>query len=153
MKKDKVLFDSSDFSCPDEEFINAYIEEFGCEDGMLEAYAEEESLHFEIVLNDLQVALKDVAMFKANGTLGLWNRTAKFVAANENIVSLIHLLTLQCCPSYIRIYINNGNLMVDAVHHDGQNHFVIYDFSTRRIRKLFNKGDKYEAIHFRRETT
>lgn len=134
--KERILFSTDDYLFPDEEFIKAYQEDNGSTEGIYESLADIEAMDFETTLYSLELSLKRVNMFRVKGTIGLWNGTHKVEICNESISKLIKLLVRQCNPDRIRIYIKDGNLRVDTAHHDGNNHFVIYDCSTNRIRKL-----------------
>lgn len=59
------------------------------------------------------------------GTLGLWNGTRRGGAVIQGLANAIRM----CFEDYTRVYQEGRRLCVEAAHHDGTNHFTIYELT------------------------
>ena len=99
-------------------------------------YAESE---MDDLIVDLEDKLSNVISFVVVGELGTWR--GKFeVCSNE--IGTVEKAIKKCFEDYNSIYIENGDLKVKAIHHDGTNYFCIREYSEDgEHKKLFENRE------------
>lgn len=70
-------------------------------------------------------------------SLGLWN--GRF-PGGKIIKGSLYDVIIKCFEDYNTIYMEGKQLKIDAIHHDGTNHFI--------IKKLTKKGEEYAENHY-----
>ena len=97
-----------------------------------------ESVMDDLIVN-LEYILSDVKSFVVLGDLGTWR--GRFEVYSNEIATLEKAIK-KCFEDYNSIYIENGDLKVKAIHHDGTNYFSIREYSENgEYKKLFENRE------------
>ena len=68
-------------------------------------------------------------------------------AVYDSILEAIDEATKDCGISYLKIYENNrGKLLLDIIHHDGNNEFEIRELTEKGEKRYYNHDDFFESV-------
>lgn len=91
-------------------------------------------------LDDLKAEIdahKEEGSYLVIASLGLWD--GRF-PGGKIIEGSLYNAIIECFEDYNRIYMEGKQLKVDAIHHDGTNHFI--------IKKLTDRGIEFYNNHY-----
>ena len=120
--ENQVLYDD-DFYL-DEDNIRECLDEFEEDNGYRPEYYELANMDFDFVIDDLEFYCKNnkIDHFAVVGNLGLWNgRHDIYPKTFNSIKDAIYA----CTEDFNKIYIEDNELCIKAIHHDGINYFTI----------------------------
>lgn len=103
-------------------------------------------LDFDVMLNHLEEVTKVNRIDKVCvvGDLGLWNGIHNICPKTFNSVSDA---IRECCEDYNEIYVEDNELKVEAIHHDGTNYFTIKQYVHEDGYDAYGNYIEYEEVY------
>jgi len=113
-----------------------------------------EDIDYDDFMADIKRADKEYESYIITGNLGLWDGKKEIYP--EYVTSLVKAIEkcLDKCDDYI-VYLNNGKLEVEGLHHDGRNTFMISAFSNKgQLRwEEYENGDTDDLEFLKKKDT